>query len=234
MSQYGWTLWASIQDGDERHRFRLLELGAGEVRAGRGDLPRARPRAPPGRRDAGRLSRPRPAERGDRCRGDTTDGPHAGTRAARPGPGGGHRRRRRSGPRTAYHLARLGWTDVVLLEQGQLSSRHDVARGRPARPAAGDRGRDPPGAVLGAPLRRARGGDRPGHRPQALRRRHGGPHARPDGPAPADGGHGRGRTTSSASCSPRPRPWSATRCWRPRTCSAPSGCPATARSTRST
>jgi glycine/D-amino acid oxidase-like deaminating enzyme len=26
------------------------------------------------------------------------------------------------GTSTAYHLARLGWADVVLLEQGQLSS----------------------------------------------------------------------------------------------------------------
>ena len=38
MSQYGWTLWASIQDGDELDRFRLLGLGDGEVRAGRGHL----------------------------------------------------------------------------------------------------------------------------------------------------------------------------------------------------
>ena len=37
-------------------RVRLLGVGTREVRAGRGDLRRARPRAPPGRRDAGRLS----------------------------------------------------------------------------------------------------------------------------------------------------------------------------------
>ena len=32
MAKYGWTLWASIQDGDSDHRLRLLGLGDGEVR----------------------------------------------------------------------------------------------------------------------------------------------------------------------------------------------------------
>ena len=41
------------------------------------------------------------------------------------------------GTSVAYHLTKLGVTDVVLLEQGQLSSRHDVARRRPGRAAAG-------------------------------------------------------------------------------------------------
>ena len=30
----------------------------------------------------------------------------------------------------AYHLAHLGWTDVVLLEQHQLTARDDLARRR--------------------------------------------------------------------------------------------------------
>ena len=55
MSQYGWTLWASIQDGHQLDRLRLLELGDGEVRTGRGHLRRTRPRTDPGRRGAGRL-----------------------------------------------------------------------------------------------------------------------------------------------------------------------------------
>ena len=38
----------------------------------------------------------------------------------------------------AYHLAKLGWTDVVLLERKQLTSRHHLACGRARRPAARD------------------------------------------------------------------------------------------------
>ena len=34
MSKYGWTLWASIQDGASDHRLRLLVVGHGEVRPG--------------------------------------------------------------------------------------------------------------------------------------------------------------------------------------------------------
>src|SRR5271156_5869818 len=48
------------------------------------------------------------------------------------------------GTSTAYHLARRGWSDVVLLEQGQLSSgttRHAAGRPRPAHP--GPRGPGP-------------------------------------------------------------------------------------------
>ena len=40
------------------------------------------------------------------------------------------------GTSVAYHLTRLGWTDVLLLEQGSLSVRHDLARRRAGRPAA--------------------------------------------------------------------------------------------------
>jgi heterodisulfide reductase subunit A-like polyferredoxin len=34
-----------------------------------------------------------------------------------------------SGCSVAYHLAKLGWTDVVLLERKQLTCRDDMARG---------------------------------------------------------------------------------------------------------
>ena len=30
-----------------------------------------------------------------------------------------------------YHLAEEGWTDILLVEKGELTSRLDVARGRP-------------------------------------------------------------------------------------------------------
>ena len=43
MSKYGWTLWASIQDGVSGRRLRLLVLGDGEVRAGGGRVRRPRP-----------------------------------------------------------------------------------------------------------------------------------------------------------------------------------------------
>ena len=37
---------------------------------------------------------------------------------------------------TAYHLVRLGWKDVVLLERAEAHQRLDLARGGPRRPAA--------------------------------------------------------------------------------------------------
>ena len=42
------------------------------------------------------------------------------------------------GTSVAYHLTERGWSDVVLLERKRLTSGHDVARGRPRRPAPGD------------------------------------------------------------------------------------------------
>ncbi len=64
------------------------------------------------------------------------------------------------GTSTAYHLTRLGWTDVLLLEQGSPVRRHDVARGRARRAAARVGERDAAGAVQRRALRPARGGDR--------------------------------------------------------------------------
>ena len=43
----------------------------------------------------------------------------------------------------AYHLGKLGWTDVLLLERGKLTSRLDLARRRPRRPAAHQRQHHP-------------------------------------------------------------------------------------------
>ncbi len=37
----------------------------------------------------------------------------------------------------AYHLTKLGWKDVVLLERKQLTSRHHMACRRPDRAACG-------------------------------------------------------------------------------------------------
>ena len=64
----------------------------------------------------------------------------------------------------AYHLTKLGWRDVVLLERRQLTSRHHLARRRPRRPAARDPEPDPARQVLGRALRAARGRDGPGDR----------------------------------------------------------------------
>ncbi len=41
-----------------------------------------------------------------------------------------------SGCSVAYHLAKLGWTDIVLLERKQTHLRHDLARRRADRPVA--------------------------------------------------------------------------------------------------
>ena len=65
---------------------------------------------------------------------------------------------------TAYHLARDHKADVVLLEQGKLDLRLDLACGRPGR-AAALVGLDHPGAeIFGRALQAARCRDRPRHR----------------------------------------------------------------------
>ena len=40
------------------------------------------------------------------------------------------------GTSVAYHLAELGWTDVVLLDRADLTQRLDLPLGGPRRPAA--------------------------------------------------------------------------------------------------
>ena len=96
------------------------------------------------------------------------------------------------GTSVAYHLTRLGWTDVLLRRAGPAVLRHDLARGRAGRPAAGLGERHAAGAVLHPALRRARGRGRAVDRLQAVRRRHGRAHRGPDDAAPAYGGE-RGR-----------------------------------------
>ena len=96
------------------------------------------------------------------------------------------------GTSVAYHLAQLGWTDVLLLEQGQLScgtTWHAAGLvGQLRASESGTRLVQYSTELYG----QARGGDRPGHRLPPLRRRHRGPDPRPDGPAPPDGRHRRG------------------------------------------
>ena len=60
-----------------------------------------------------------------------------------------------SGCSVAYHLAKLGWTDVVLLERKQLTSRHDLACGRADRPVARLAEHDAAREIFGRPLRQA-------------------------------------------------------------------------------
>ena len=69
-----------------------------------------------------------------------------------------------SGCSVAYHLAKLGWTDIVLLERKQLTSRHDLACGRPDRPVARLAEHDAAGEIFGRPLRQAGGRNRRRHR----------------------------------------------------------------------
>ena len=69
----------------------------------------------------------------------------------------------------AYHLTKLGWRDVVLLERKQLTcgtTWHAAGLvGQLRATAEPDQAR----AIHGQPLPRARGGDRPGHRLHAAR-----------------------------------------------------------------
>ena len=84
---------------------------------------------------------------------------------------------------TAYHLTKLGVSDVLLRRAGPALRRHDLARRRAGRPAESDGERDPSGAVLGRAVRPARGGDRARDRLQQRRWAGGGPHRGPDGAA---------------------------------------------------
>ena len=83
------------------------------------------------------------------------------------------------GTSVAYHLTKLGWTDVVLARAGPALLRHDLARGRPRRPAPRD-ARAAPGSCSTPPRCTRELEDETGlaHRLQALRRRHRGPHRR--------------------------------------------------------
>ena len=96
------------------------------------------------------------------------------------------------GTSVAYHLTKLGLTDVVLLEQGQLSSGTTWHAAGLVGPAARVGERDPAGAVLHPAVRRTRGRDRTVGRVQAVRGSDGRPHRGPDGPAAPDGGERRG------------------------------------------
>src|SRR5712691_9910613 len=80
------------------------------------------------------------------------------------------------GASVAYHLAGLGWTDLLLLEQGQLSC------GTTWHPA---------GAVLHRAVRAARGGNRPVDRVPPVRRGDRRAHPGAADPAAPDGGHRR-------------------------------------------
>ena len=93
---------------------------------------------------------------------------------------------------TAYHLAKLGWTDVRAARAGHAVVRHDLARRRAGRAAAGERERHQAGAVLHRALRGPRGRDGPVDRLPPVRRPDRRPHRGPDGPAAAHGRHRRG------------------------------------------
>ena len=165
MARYGWTLWGMIQDGTSSIEFDFWEWS---------------------------MAKFEPAEQ--LAAGPRFDG------AARPGGGAmTHGRRPRLperarvvvvgggmvGASTAYHLAHLGETDVLLLEQGTLSCGTTWHAAGLVGPAAGQRERHPPRAVLRRPLRAARGRDRTRHRLPRVRRAHRGPYRGPDdGPAP--------------------------------------------------
>ena len=104
------------------------------------------------------------------------------------------------GTSVAYHLTALGWTDVLLLEQGQLSCGTTWHAAGPGRPAAG-LGERAPGWCSTPPRCTSGWRPRPGRRPGSAaaaaltvaRTRDRMTDAAPDG------GHGRGLRASSAS-----------------------------------
>ena len=120
MSQYGWTLWASIQDATSDLDFDFWTWGLEKydraVETFRG------PDLAASSRSCSGTTEPTPnveRDSGRRPEGRKADGHDCG-QAAEPGQvvviGGGV-----IGASVAYHLTKLGRTDVVLLEQGQLS-----------------------------------------------------------------------------------------------------------------
>ena len=101
MARYGWTLWGMIQDGTSAIEFDFWEWSMTKLEP------------------AERLARSPRFERPPRPRGIAMSAPAAGplpSRARVVVVGGGI-----VGASTAYHLAHLGETDVLLLEQGTLS-----------------------------------------------------------------------------------------------------------------
>ena len=105
------------------------------------------------------------------------------------------------GTSTAYHLTRLGWTDVLLLEQGRLSGGttwHAAGLVGPLRASESGTRLVQYSAELYARLE-AETGLATGYKQR--RRRDRGPHRGPDGAAAPDRGQRRRRTTWSARCS---------------------------------
>src|ERR1700747_1105194 len=96
------------------------------------------------------------------------------------------------GASVAYHLAQLGWTDVLLLEQGQLSCGTTWhAAGLVGQLRASENGTRLVQYSCELYERLARGAGA-GARVRALRRRPRGPPQGPDDPAEEAGRHGRG------------------------------------------
>ena len=71
-----------------------------------------------------------------------------------------------AGCSVAYHLAKLGWTDVVLLERKQLTSGTTWHAAGLVREVLGAFTMSPPRQLLDEAVPGPRGRDRPGHRPQ--------------------------------------------------------------------
>ena len=105
VAKYGWTLWGAIQDATSPLGFDFWSWAMERYEGAAAGLTGP---------DFGRLL--------DDAAERTADAEGPGVTAAGPGRaqvviiGGGV-----IGTSVAYHLAQLGWTDVLLLEQGQLS-----------------------------------------------------------------------------------------------------------------
>ena len=135
------------------------------------------------------------------------------------------------GTSIAYHLAELGWRDVVLLDRNQLTSGSTFHSAGLVGQLRSSRLADEDDDVLGRALPEARRRRvRPGL--DRVRRHPAGLLARALGGDAAPGGLGEDvRAAARADLAPRRRR-SGSRSWSPTACSAPRGCRPTATSTR--
>ena len=177
--RYAWTLWGAIQHGvsDVDHDFWDFALERHDLAAALFTSPRLDDLIDAATSRAARSTR-RPEARRERAAAATRPGRHhrrRGDRLQRRLPPGPPRLDRRAAARA-----------------GLAVRRHDLARRRPGRPAAGHRGQHPARAVLDRPLLAPRGRDRAGDRLPRLRRPHRGPHPGADGGAAAHGRQRRG------------------------------------------
>ncbi len=105
----------------------------------------------------------------------------------------------------AYHLCKLGWSDIVLLERKHLDQRHHLACRGSRRPAAPEHQHDAARPLHGRAVSRSRGRDRPSHGLSPMRIAVARDHRRAHGGAQAQRLHGQGVRARPSTSSGRAR-----------------------------